>query len=329
MTSALLEYSMAANLAVTAETRREQTAISGLAFDGAMYQASEDVAAGTLSTPGSNSYTIGSQTVTVWASDNGVSITHTLLLTASTSNKGRTFNTTRVVGLKTPASYWWYSLGIGSDETFNGPVTLGSGGKNGDLYAGGNLTINRSATINGDLEVTGTLASIMPYTVTGKTYTHALGIVFPTIVDANYTSGALPYLLGTMAGDIFVGNYLVTYRNGNLTLSGGFTGKGVLFIKGDLTIGGNISYLAGADRMAVIVTGNITFTNSNTSIAGYYFCGGTCTVAAGQSVTIAPGSLVCNVLSVSATGSLAINYDPIIWTTIGEGRNMKLPGLWP
>lgn len=329
MTTIVMAYSSLGIAAREAETRREQAVIARLAFDGATLKASYDCGLGNISYPSTQSVPVGATTCSVTIADNSASMSHSLSMTTSASIRGRTFNDSRVIGLKMPLSPFYYCLAMNAATNLGGSVTLGSGGSNGDLYDVGALTLNNNVTVNGDCESSSTFSKNSA-TVTGTAIGSTNPIPFPVPVAANYSavasSSLLNILLGIiLSGETFTTPYMVIYCGNDTTMSGIFSGKGVLFVNGNVTISGNMTYLLPTDEVAIIATGNVTVQNSNTSIVGYWYCGGTFTTQSNTNLT--RGSIVTNTFSPGS--NFSATYDPTIWTTGGEAERLKLPGVWP
>ena len=167
-------------------------------------------------------------------------------------------------------------------------------------------------------------------TITGGMNSNIHAIPLPTPVAAKYsavaTSNLLNILLGILlSGETFTTPYMVVYCNGDTTIHGPFTGKGIVFVNGNVTIDSNMTYTLPSDEAAIIVTGNVTVNSSSTNFIGYWYCGGTFSITSNSVLT--RGCIVTN--NISTSGHFTASYDPTIWNTPGEANRMKLPGFWP
>ncbi|MHB8635898.1 MAG: hypothetical protein ACYC96_05435 [Fimbriimonadaceae bacterium] len=329
MTTVVMAYTSLSKATRTSETRREQATIARLAIDGATLKAAYDAGLGNVTYPSTQTETIGNTVCAVTLVDNSTNLPHSLSLATTTNVGGRTYSDARVTALKMPQSQFYYCLATNSSTSIAASVTTGASSANGDIYCTGNLLLSGSDNFNGDVEATGSIAQNAAK-VTGLCSANTYPIPLTAPVAANYSSISFLNLLNILLGNLLTGEtfltpYSVVYCNGNTTLSGKFTGKGIVFVNGNVTVKANMSYLLPGDEVAIIVTGNVTVTKINKKLIGYWYCGGTFSVAKGTVLT--RGCIVTN--SLVTPGLFTATYDPIIWNTPGEAKRMKLPGFWP
>jgi hypothetical protein len=323
----MLSYSTLSTASVTTETRREQSVLAQYLFDGATLKAAEDAGSGAITVPNVVNESVGAYTVAISISDNGSSLAHSLAQSSAISLHGRMYSDSRITALKTPLSPFAYSLAVNSSVNLGSSNVTGSSGSNGDVYCNGNLDTGSGSAINGDAEATGSINVGSHSTITGQATSSANTIPFPTVTSSNYLS--LGSLLGSLlGGHTFSPSYEVEYKNGAIlpvSMQGTFSGKGIIFIVGNLNITNDTSYSSSTDDVLIIVTGNVTVESGASNIVGYFYCGGTFTCS--SHLTVTRGAIAANAFN--AASSLTINYDPTIWTTIGEANRMKMPGFWP
>jgi hypothetical protein len=329
MTTVAMAYSSLSSAARTMETRREQAVIAKLAFDGATLKAAYDAGLANISYPSTQQETVGSTSCSVTIADNSANLPHSLAMTSSLSLESRSYTDSRITALKMPVSQFFYCLAADGNTALGDSVTAGSSGSNGDVYCTGNLQFANTDVINGDIEATGSVTQNSA-TATGLVSSNVVPIPLPAPNSSNYASISLLNLLGWLLGnningELFLSPYEVVYCGGHTNLQGTFSGKGIVFINGNVTVNGNMSYSAPSDELAVIVTGNVTFSGGVSTIVGYWYCGGT--FSAGSNLTLTRGCIVANTLTTS--GNFTAYYDPIIWNTPGEAARLKLPGFWP
>lgn len=329
MTGALVAYASLGAASRDQETRREQAVIAKLAFDGATLKAAYDCGLANISYPSTQTETVGTRSCQVTIADNSANLGHSLQMSSTMAIHGRTYTDSRVTALKMPASQFFYCLATNTATSLGSNIFTGTSGANGDVYCTGSLNLAAGDTINGDVEATGT-ATQGSAVVTGLVSSNTLPIPLPTPNASNYSavasSSLLNLLLGILlSGETFTSPYMVIYCDGDTKINGVFTGKGVVFVNGNVTINGNMSYLLPSDEVAVIVTGNVTVQSSSTAFCGYWYCGGTFSVSSNSSLT--RGCIATNALTTS--GPFTATYDPIIWNTPGEAARLKLPGFWP
>lgn len=329
MTGVAVACASLSNATRTIEMRREQAIIARLAFDGATLKAAYDSGLGTVSYPSTQVEVVGSNTCAVTIADNSSNLSHSLSLTSTLTLFNRTYSDTRVTALKMPASQFFYCLAADSNTSLGSNITTGGSGANGDIYCTGTLQLSGNDAVNGDVEATGT-ATQNGASVTGLVSSNTFPIPLPVPLASNYSSISLLNLLGFLLGnhingEAFLAPYEVAYCLGNTTITGTISGQGIIFVNGNATVTGNLTYSSPTDEVAIIVTGNVSFSGGASNFIGYWYCGGT--FSASSNLTLTRGCVVAN--SLTTSGAFAANYDPIIWNTPGEAYRMKLPGFWP
>ena len=252
MTGIAFTYATVGNATRTSETRREQAVIARLAFDGATLKAAYDAGLGNVTYPSTQAETVGNYVCSVTINDNSANLSHSLSLTSTMSQLGRTYSDSRVTALKMPFSPFFYCLATDTNTGFGNSITTGSGGTNGDIYCAGNLWLSPTDDVNGDVEATGT-ATQGTGTVTGLTSSNVVPLPYPTPVASNYSAVASSSLLGillgiVLSGEVYTTPYMVVYCTGNTSIRGTFTGKGIIFVDGNVTVNGNMSYLLPTDE---------------------------------------------------------------------------------
>jgi hypothetical protein len=227
-------------------------------------------------------------------------------------------------------SQFFYALAVANSSSMTNTLTTGAPGAAGDLYCGGNLLLSNKATINGDTEAVGSLTP-NGAAITGAQSSHLHSIPLPSPVSSNYWGVASATMLNifgnSLSGYTFTRPYSVLYCDGDTTIHGTFSGKGIVFVHGDVYTDNSMSYSQASDELAIIVTGDVIVNNpSHTNLVGYWDCGGTFNASYGGTVT--RGCVVANAFSSSSNG-FTVTYDQTIWNTLGEPKRMKLPGFWP
>ena len=329
MTTVAVAYASLSNAARTTETRREQAVIARLAIDGATLKAAYDSGLGTVSYPSTQVEPVGSFSCSVTIADNSVSLSHSLSLSTTLTLLNNTYSDSRIVALKMPQSQFFYCLAINSNTNMSNNVATGASGAKGDVYCDGNLHLRATDTVNGDVESTGNLNQ-GGATVTGLVSSNVNSIPLPSPNWFNYFSVNSLFLFNPIFGNFIFGEtfntpYEVIYCQGQTSINGTIRGKGIIFVNGNLFVDGDMSYFSANDETSIIVTGNVQINNNVHNIVGYWYCGGGFSTSG--NVTLTRGCIVTDWLALS--GLFAATYDPTIWNTPGEAKNMKLPGFWP
>ena len=301
------------------------------AVDAAAEQVAQDCTTGALpALPTSRTVSVNGVACSLTITDNSVNVPHTIGIASSATYHARTLSRTKIIGMRKTPSPFYYSLFVGGGLTYGGTLALGASGSNGDLYAGGNLTLTGSSSVlNGNVEATGSL-SAGSATITGSSYPSTAAVALPSVNSANYSGVAnqtvnKSSLAGATLSPTAGAYYLIYCGNSNVSISGTFTGKGTIFASGNVTISGPIVLGNSSSRVAIIANGNISFTSSGPHSA--YFYGNGVTVPAGG-ITITKGALVCNSVS-NSTAPISITNDTAVWLDATEGSKHRLPGFYP
>jgi hypothetical protein len=304
------------------------------ALEGAAEQAVGDYLNGTLaSLPVTRNLTLGGVSTTVTITDNSLVSPRTLRVAGTMTLHGRTVTDEIVVGMRKTPSPFYYSLFVNNGFSFTGRLVAGWANENGDIYARGNLSITGTGSaINGDVEAEGT-ASVSGATISGSVVPNASVISFPTLDPTLYTQNAdVIYTKTSISNYTFAtssGNYQLIVRSGNLSISGTFTGKGCIFVDGEVNVPSNITYGNSDSKLVVLATGPIKFgaNTSNPRLNQGYYCGASLEFPS-AGLTISSGGLVVG--SVSNPGNpLAVIHDPTIWKDSAEAKKLRVPGFWP
>ncbi len=284
--------------------------------------------AGTLALPANQNLTIDGSQVNIVVSDNSVSLKRSLRVEITVQEGGLTFKKARVVGDGIVPKHFYYALGSNDQFQVSSSLTTGAGGRLGDIFCNDKLTVSAlGVTVNGDLEVVGTLSGSP--TVTGTVWNPCPSITFPLVNSGDYFVGAIPVLVADINGWTFtptVLDYETLYAPGNANLSGTYAGKGVIFVANDIKIVGDVRYADNNSVMAVIALNSITVESNVTHIDGYYFAGQKLT-SNPANLTLGRGAIVAK--KIDLKGVLTATYDPWVWNDPEEGKRLKLPGFWP
>ncbi|MCH8274198.1 MAG: hypothetical protein IH851_05360 [Armatimonadetes bacterium] len=311
----------------------------GHSFDGVVDWVKSRDTAGSLSVPTVTTMTVGKIKWDVTVNDNGASIANSLRVDGSTVTKGGAYSAWRVIGRKggVVRRLFDYALALGSDSTVTNPLTLGSGGSNGDAYVDGDVVWMDSATIvNGNLEATGTI-SPASLSVTGSKVEGAEQSSFPPVNGTDYLNSA-DQVLGSggktdIVGWTFSQNYELIYIDGDLTIQGGFSGTGTFYVTGEVEVQGDMLYLTADSRLAIITTQKIKIERNVTTLVGYIYTQGLLDVQDPKQdpkqdlVTLTSGGAVA--LTLISGRPFSIIHDPTVKNDPSVGYNLKLPGYWP
>lgn len=311
------------------QSRRERDAKARFAYEGAMQLALTDYRRNVISIPTTTSYTVGDFTVKLTAVDNSSSLARTIKLNGEVEAQGTTLKFSRTVGNRKDPHPFYYA--VFANENFDPvkAVKLGGSGTLGDICVNGSIVARlNSFIVNGDLEEKGTT---LPATasVTGNTIKSTSTAPFPSVDKVLYLAASpVVIAVNAIAGSVFpaVEPYQLQYRTGDLSLSGAFTGKGTIFVDGNVTIAGNVSYGDSSSRLVVISTGSITVAAGVTSYVGFYYSPTEFKISA-AAATLTSGSIAAQKLVLS--GPLTATHDPAFWNDPLEGPKHRIPGFWP
>lgn len=299
------------------------------AIDGASEQIAQDYASGALTVlPSSRTVNVNGVSGTYTITDNSANIPHTLSISGTVSWHGRSITEAKVVGMRKMPSPFYYALFVNGALTSSAALVTGSAGSNGDVCANGIVSLlGTGSTINGDLESSGA-QTIGTTSVTGTQFPGSTAVTFPTVSAATYSAAANQTVSkGSVNGFTFGstgGNYYLVYcSSASVSISGTMSGYGTIFVNGNVTISGPITYANQTTRVAIIASGTITFTSSGPH-SGYFY-GGACILPVGG-ITISKGALVVGSLT-TTTAPITITSDPSVWLDSTQGTKHRLPGF--
>jgi hypothetical protein len=312
------------------QAKRESDARARYAFEGASQLCLSDLRTNNTSVPSTKTYTIGDHKVTLTVTDNSASLARTVRIDAQVTILGRNHKFTRIVGNRLDPHPLFYALFIDDNLDPNRAITVGLDNTAGDTCINGSVVARSNPfTIYGDLETMGTTVPVGA-TITGNTVRSAARVPFPALNAASYlAASALSLPLSALNGYGFpvVEPYQLLYRLGNLDISGAFSGKGTIFVQGDVLISANISYSSASSRLVVIATGKIEAAASVTSIVGFFYSATEFKTVNPATLAISPGGLATKRLTLN--GPITITNDPVFWNYPAEGKRHWLPGMWP
>lgn len=324
MTVAILATVELSTSAAKLQSRREASAKGRLAFEGAVNYALTEFKNGGFSVPTQAAYTVGDLKVTLEIKDNGASVPRTLLITGSTEIAGQSHTFTRVVGnRKVP---WPFEYALFLNESLDPKKGISI---NGDMNVNGTITPRAFAFgVTGDLESTGSTLAFTAV-IGGNVMLGSKAIPWPTLNKLLYVVPASKTLLSNSLSSIDFGteaNPKLWHRLGNLDIGGTISGRGTLFVDGDVKVTNNLTYASASDRLVVIATGKVEVDNATTSFVGHYYALGDFKTN-GTTTNLVSGSVAAQRLD--HAGALNITFDPYFWNDPSEGPNYWLPGVWP
>lgn len=247
------------------------------------------------------------------------------LLTMTGRIGDRDFRRVKVVGNRVrpnPSFYGLWVAGIYSDSTLATRV-------DGSAYFAANATISGPWTVTKDYLNGGAATLNVGTTVSGHYLTGVRAQTMTTSVATNYTGTALGNSMADLTfGPESGGFYPVsTKAAGNLTLSGGtISGKGTVFVAGNLTINGNYNYADTNSRVVFIVKGRLTVGATATQIVGTYLVESRIDLS-GVTLTVPRGNL-CTAGTINRTlCALDITQDMAFLDSQAECTKHKIPGF--
>ena len=310
-------------------SRFEQSQGARYALEGAAITQKYQLFNGLLTVPNNTAFSIGRFNVSTTVADNSSNIANTLSLTLTTTDRGRTYSTSTVIGdLSFPHDpTWWYNaLAVNSNVAFAGHVSTHTAGDT--VYANPNFSVGSASTIN-NVNTVGPSAPAN-VTITGSFVgnTTAKPWIRPNRVlyyaSANSVLNGVQSFLGSTQ---FLSAYRIVCSNGDFHLGGTLSGTGVIYCAGDFYIDASTQYSNSATDKWVLVTPNtIHFKATNGHYVGYFYAG---TVAVEQNTTIDSGAIVAKTVATSPGMSLDLNLDPSIKNNPLLGTTLHMPGCWP
>jgi hypothetical protein len=311
----------------SAERQRQ----AAYAFEGAVVQVVEDFYDDDITVPCSKSYTVGDLTCAVTVADNSANVVRTLKIDGQVAVKGKTYSYSRVVGARHDPSPFAYALAVDKGLDTTQKLITGTGGSKGDVYSGADLLLHSSTnTLNGDAECVKTFHG--PYTtVTGDTIEGASALKFPKVKKDDYKAAAdVTYTFASMNGYSFGSGgayYPLIYCDSSLFIKGTFSGKGTIFVHGNVTIYASTYYADSNSEVAIICDGDLFFETIVVSAVGYLFAPGNTISQGPMGVNVTRGSIVTG--NLYWNGTMNVVHDPAVWDSPTEGKKLRLPGMWP
>lgn len=324
ITSVVLVTAKLSSASATEYTNRLQEAQFKSMSDGVVAQVKSDSYLNTITTGTRNTaYDRGSVTTTVAQHP---TLPRAYLLNIVSQIGDRTFAETKVIGNRAKPNPTYYGLWVGaaySDSALNTNVT-------GSAYFASMSTLSGAWTVSNDFLTGGTATLSLGSTVGGHYLTAVRAQTMPISTAANYAGGTA---LGNTATNLTFGAesggfYPVFSKGtGNLTLSGGtISGRGTVFVAGNLNINGNYNYADASSRVVFIVKGRITFGTLVTQAAGTYLAETQMSLS-GVSLTVPRGNLCTNGAFNRLLCAVNVTQDTAFLDSPGEAAKHRLPGF--
>jgi hypothetical protein len=321
-----------------AMSRRIEEARARHAFEGAVAEIIAERLKGSLAVPSTKNFTLNGVSTSASVTNNAANVAKSYRIDATMTVNGRSYRMAYIFGNRTKASPFFYAIWTNGSMAPGNSTNIQSGSvsipNSGNIHANGaNIQFGSNSTIRGDASARTTIAH-HNMTITGTRLAYAPVQEFPDITRSDYQSTAtVNYGSSTMNGYTFAAvpagqPYPLVYRNGNLSISGTFSGKGVIYVTGTVTFTGSTAYANSNSHVAIIAEGDIDSQGVSTSLVGYIYTRGTFTASGGGSRILSRGSIVCGEYSLNNTWNSAIN-DRLVWNVPEEGYFLRLPGFWP
>lgn len=295
------------------------------AFEGAVAQVRSEIDRGLITPPVNKNITVGGVTAAVSVVDNSASKANTYRIDATATAKGQSYAKSFVVSGGVSDSLYNYAIALQGADNFPQRVTTGLGGS---VYVGGNLSVDAwSCYVDGDLRTVGTIGGTRTISVGGTKYQNATAIATPTISAINYYNDRdLYYSTSTsFSGGTAPDGYCI-YVNGDATLnSGAYGGKATLFVTGNVTINGPMTYANSSSQLVVICLGNVYCGASAVTAVGTYYVSGQFRVT--QNFTLTRGSVCAG--NFYMTAWFDVDFDSYFKDNPGQRAFLRLPGYWP
>lgn len=324
MTVAILATVELTTSAAILQNKREASAKTRLAFEGAVNRALTEIRDGKSSVPDQRSYQIGDLDVKIDVTDNGASMAKTYKIVGTTVFAGREYIFERIVGNRQNPTPFAYAVFVNENFDPKKSITI-----NGDMVVNGSIASRTFPfNVSGDLESSGTTLSFTA-SVGANTMLGASKVNMPTVSSLPYVTAALvTWATGTVTNIVFGAGAepKLIYRLGDVTIGGTVSGNGTIYVDGNVTIGSNLSYTSASDRLVVIATGKITVGAAATSFVGHYFTP-TEFVTNATTNNLTKGSIVSQKLTLN--GAIQVTHDSYFWDDPTEGAKYRLPGMWP
>ncbi len=280
--------------------------------------------------PYSGNFTLNGYTINVDIRDNSSVMDRTLLISAGGTLNDKQYTFTRVVGARQtsyPLYYAIFSDGL-LDATGYSLYTLNGG----PIYSRGAITINPSCSIDGDVIAGETVTDTGAANVRNKV-SFGPSLRAPSFNASDYQSAGtalsnlLPLATVSFSSALLGQPYPMYYCDGNTSLAGPILGKGTLFVKGNLTITGDMTPVLGA-QLLIIVDGTITINSTVNNICGWLYAGKDIISTGGGLLTVNGGS-ICTMKRYRIARSVAVYSDRSMWSNRNEAIRFHAPGFWP
>lgn len=325
------------------QTRLEETRFVKNAFDAGVDVVHDMATRGVLRLPQTIEVDVGPVTglYTVTDVSSGASVSllgasigaapvESLSISGTLTYEGQVYKKQQIIGRGLLSTVWQYAIYDNSGLSTGHHLSTGSAGLLGDVWVNGTIDLSGLANshIRGDLTSTSSILGLN-LTVDGDRISNSDPITFPSVSAAQYQSSATNSLATTtINGYAFpaadASGYPIVYVGSDLSIQGTFSGNGVIFVNGNLTIAGDVSVSA-SSHLLIIVTGDVAFNARN--LGAYLYCGGTLTFpSSGSSRTSTAGIVTANL---SLGHGLNASFDPWIRDNPVEAYKMRLPGVWP
>jgi Tfp pilus assembly protein PilX/cytoskeletal protein CcmA (bactofilin family) len=246
-----------------------------------------------------------------------------LIDSTGTTNQGKT-SKVRVVAKYIPDVSATFRGAIFSDN----PLTLsGAGGvypdvsgAGGDIYANGDITFDGTSfnmSSDGYIYTTGTTSWVPDEVPATHVYERIPPFPMPVIDLDYYRTHATTYYSSSQS---WTGGFSldgITFVDGNVKLSGNYTGKGIIVASGTITIVGNV--LSGdlsQDALALLSPRAIKI-NGNPTVEGLLYCHNVASEISLGGNPVIHGAVVADV--VTTVGGIEVHYSDV-WA------GMDLPG---
>lgn len=328
----------------TKQTRLEANRVVKNAYDGGLDYVRDLAERGVLRMPQLVKIDIGGVQESLTLTDvssasvslGGVNITTsapTILVDGTLSYGGASYHLQTVLGRGHLSTVWQYAIYDDSKLTTATSIVTGETGYEGDAWFGGNITLTNPAThFGGDLTSQGVILPLS-ISVSGNTTALSPAITFPTVTPSAYqSSAAIDFPSNTtLNGYTFQpptasGDYPLVFCGPGLTLSGNFSGSGVIFVNGSATISGDIT-TGPNDHLVIIVDNNLTIAATAKNIHAYIYCGGATSIDASASLLTIESGWVTK--DMTPNRDILAAFDPYLRDHPTEAYRLKLPGVWP
>ena len=273
--------------------------------------------------PSNTKLVIGNLEVSVDASAGTGTKSRMILLDTTISGKKKSRTRQFVIGRRSPVSPFWFALGVMGDLDLSNDI-----GCNSDVVLNGDLF--GAFGLNSTAQVYTPRSSFTTNPNAEKGNKYQTSNLSPSLNSTAYSAAADNIIDDSMASPILplsfhgLGGYQsLYYRNGDATLNTTYTGRGTVFINGNLTIR-SLTRLAADDEIVLIVNGNVVLESNR--IPAFLFCSGNVSYTGGGNLTI-DGALFCNKLDMSGK-KLTVNFDPFFWDAPRWDQRMRVPGMW-